>query len=90
MKFFYIIIGLLGARITWAAPRSILEGKNGECGVTTETLRTGNIAFTSIPCIILNIVNNLLQIVGIASIMVIVFGSLFYVFSGVSESAKEK
>lgn len=74
MRIIYTLISLLFSLSVWAeeaAPRSILEGKNGECKLDAGKLRTGDIHMSEIPCIIVNITNNLLGLVGYVSIGVI-------------------
>jgi hypothetical protein len=43
-----------------------------------------------IPCIILNITNNLLSFVGTVSLVVIVWGSMQYTLGGINEEWKSK
>ncbi|MFA6080109.1 MAG: hypothetical protein WC753_01350 [Candidatus Gracilibacteria bacterium] len=82
------IFFLLITKISLAAPKSIFEG--GNCGVGTDQLRTGNISFTQIPCIIISITNNILALVGYISLGVILIGALMYVFGGINEEYKSK
>lgn len=82
------ILFLFIAKISLAAsaPKSILEGS---C-VSSKELRTWNLHFDDIPCIIINITNNALALVGYISLVVILIWALMYVFGGVNEEFKSK
>ena len=75
MRIIYTIIALFFSAQAWAAEgeggRSLLEGKGGECGINTAKLREGDIHMADIPCIIVNITNNILGLVGYVSLGVI-------------------
>ncbi len=75
---------LIASRISFAA--SILEW--GGC-ITENQIRTGDISFDKLPCIIIGIASTLLSFVGYISLGIILLWGLYYIFWGVSESAKE-
>jgi len=80
------LIFLLTTRISLAASKSIFEG--GSCGVGKNELRSWNISFDQIPCIIISIASTLLSFVGYISLGVILLGALMYVFGWINEEFK--
>lgn len=80
------LLFLFATRIS-LAQASIFEWS--KC-VSSRDLRTGNIAFTDIPCIIISVADTLLSFVGTISLGVILVGALMYIFWGVNEEFKSK
>ena len=53
-------------------------------------MRQGDITLEQVPCIIVNVINNLLAFVGYISLGIIIIGGLLYTFGGVNEEWKSK